>query len=68
MLIFKIIKGISPVYLQDLISICGTPFNLRDPEIKLDLPGPSHAQTIASMSWATAGRYYGIAYPSIYGN
>ena len=38
MLMFKIIKGLSPTYLQDLFSIRSTPYNLRDSEIKLDLP------------------------------
>ena len=37
---FKIIKGLSPAYLQDLFSICSTPYNLRDSEIKLNLPKP----------------------------
>ena len=40
MLMFKIIKGLSPAYLQDLFSIRSTPYNLRDSEIKLNLPKP----------------------------
>ena len=36
-LMFKIIKGLSPAYLQDLFS---TKYNLRDSEIKLNLPKP----------------------------
>lgn len=40
MLMFKTIKGLSPAYLQNLFSIRSTPYNLRDSEIKLDLPKP----------------------------
>ena len=32
-LMFKIIKGLSPAYLQDLFSIRSTPYNLRNSEI-----------------------------------
>ena len=39
-LMLKIIKGLSPAYLQDLFSIRSTPYNLRDSEIKLNLPKP----------------------------
>ena len=39
-LMFKIIKGLSLAYLQDLFSIRSTPYNLRDSEIKLNLPKP----------------------------
>ena len=37
---FKIIKELSPAYLQDLFSIRSIPYNLRDSEIKLNLPKP----------------------------
>ena len=37
---FKIIEGLSPAYLQDLFSIRTTKSNLRDSEIKLNLPKP----------------------------
>ena len=37
---FKIIKELSPAYLQDLFSIRSTKYNLRDSEIKLNLPKP----------------------------
>lgn len=40
MLMFKTIKGLAPAYLQNLFSIRSTPYNLRDSEIKLDLPKP----------------------------
>ena len=40
MLMFKTIKGLSPMYLQNLFSIRSTSYNLRDSEIKLDLPKP----------------------------
>ena len=40
MSMFKIVKGLSPAYLQDLFSIRSTPYNLRDSEIKLNLPKP----------------------------
>ena len=36
----KIIKGLSPEYLQDLFSTRSTKYNLRDSEIKLNLPKP----------------------------
>ena len=62
-LMFKTIKGLSPLYLQNLFSIRSTSYNLRDSEIKLD----RHARTIASVALTTAGRYYGTVYPSIYG-
>ena len=39
-LMFKIIKGPSPAYLHDLFSIRSTTYNLRDSEIKLNLPKP----------------------------
>ena len=39
-LMFKIIKGLSPEYLRDLFSIRSTKYNLRDSEIKLNLPKP----------------------------
>ena len=39
-LMLKIIKGLSPAYLQDLFSIRSTPYNLRDSDIKLNLPKP----------------------------
>ena len=37
-LMFKTIKGLSPTYLQNLFSSHSMPYNLRDSEIKLDLP------------------------------
>ena len=37
---FKIIKGLSPAYLKDLFSIRSTKYNLRDSEIRLNLPKP----------------------------
>ena len=40
MLMFKTIKGLSPAYLQNLFSIHSTSYNLKDSEIKLDLPKP----------------------------
>ena len=39
-LMFKTIKGLSPLYLQNLFSIRSTSYNLRDSEIKLGLPKP----------------------------
>ena len=39
-LIFRIIKGLSPAYLQALFSIRSTKYNVRDSEIKLNLPKP----------------------------
>ena len=39
-LIFRIIKGLSPAYLRALFSIRSTKYNVRDSEIKLNLPKP----------------------------
>ena len=36
----KTIKGLCLTYLQNLVSGISTAYNLRDPEIKLDLPKP----------------------------
>ena len=51
-LMFKTIKGLSPLYLQNLFSIRSTSYNLRDSEIKLDLQ--SHARTIACFGYSEA--------------
>ena len=40
---FKIINGDAPSYLQNLFSVRGSGYNLRDSEIKLNLP--KHART-----------------------
>ena len=53
------IKGLSPAYLHDLFSIRSTPKNLRDSEIKLNLP-KSHTH-YCKRALTTAGRHYGIA-------
>ena len=37
---FKIINGDGPSYLQNLFSVRGSGYNLRDSEIKLNLPKP----------------------------
>ena len=37
---FKTIKGLSPIYLQNLFSSRTTPYNLRDSESTLGLPKP----------------------------
>ena len=37
---FKIINGDAPSYLQNLLSVRGSGYNLRDSEIKLNLPKP----------------------------
>ena len=37
---FKIINGDAPSYLQNLFSVRGSGYNLRDSEIKLNLPKP----------------------------
>ena len=56
MLMFKIIKGLSPAYLQDL-------FNLRDSEIKLNLPKPRTNYCKRALGYSGAlYSYYGIAY------
>ena len=60
-LMFKIIKGLSPEYLQDLFSIRSTKYNLRDSEIKLNLPKPRTNYCKRALGYK-GGRYYGIAY------
>ena len=37
-IMFKIINGDAPSYLQNLFSVRGSGYNLRDSEIKLNLP------------------------------
>lgn len=66
-LMFKTIKRVSPKYLQNSFSIRSTPYNLRDFEIKLDLPKPrtNYSKRGFGHSWAL---FHGIAFPSVYGN
>ena len=66
-LMFKRIKRVSPKYLQNSFSIRSTPYNLRDFEIKLDLPKPrtNYSKHGFGHSWAL---FHGIAFPSVYGN
>ena len=51
---FKIIKGLSPEYLQDLFSIRSTKYNLRDSEIKVKLSKPrtNYCKRALGYSWA----------------
>jgi hypothetical protein len=37
---FKILNGDAPSYLQNLFSVHGSGYNLRNSEIKLNLPNP----------------------------
>ena len=39
-MMFKVVKGDAPDYLQNLFSARGTGYNLRNSEIKLNLPKP----------------------------
>ena len=39
-MMFKILKGDAPAYLQNLFSASGTGHDLRNSEIKLNLPKP----------------------------
>lgn len=39
-LMFKAIRGLTPVYLQNLFSTRSTQYNFRDSEAKLELPMP----------------------------
>ena len=57
-LMFKIIKGLSPEYLQDLFSIRSTKYNLRDSEIKLNLPKPR--TNYCKPALGNSGRYLTI--------
>ena len=40
-LMFKILNGLAPDYLQDLFSISTTKYNVRNLEMKLNLPKPN---------------------------
>ena len=55
--IIKIIKRLFPAYLQNCFCIHSAPYNLRDSEMKLDLPKPCTNYC----GLATTGRCYGIA-------
>ena len=60
---FKIIKGLSPAYLQDLVSIRSTRYNLTDSDIKLNLPKPRRNYCKRALGYSGAlYSYYGIAY------
>ena len=39
-LMFKIFDGKAPTYLQDLFSVCGTGYNIKKSEMRLNVPRP----------------------------
>ena len=49
------IRGLSPAYLQNLFSIRGTPYNLRDPEIKLVVDRPKPRTNYLKRSFGYSG-------------
>ena len=51
---FKILKGDAPDYLQNLFSARGTGYNLRNSEIKLNLPKPRTNYLKRSLSYSGA--------------
>ena len=59
-LMLKIIKGLSPAYLQDLFSIRSTPYNLRDSEIKLNLPKPRTNNSKRALGYSGALLWNGL--------
>ena len=67
-LMFKILNSLAPDYLQDLFSIRTTKYNVRNLEIKLNLPKPNtnSNQSISKEVLATVRPHYGTTYPTIY--
>ena len=53
-LMFKILNGLAPDYLQDLFSIRTTKYNVRNLEMKLNLPKPDTAYFKKSFSCSAA--------------
>ena len=53
-LMFKILNGLAPDYLQDLFSIRTTKYNVRNLEMKLNLPKPDTAYLKKSFSCSAA--------------
>ena len=60
---FKILNGLAPDYLQDLFSIRTTKYNVRNLEMKLNLPKPN--KTISKEVLVTVRPHYGTTYPRI---
>ena len=54
---FKILNGIAPDYLQDLFSIRTTKYNVRNLEMKLNLPKPTTNYLKKSFSYSAASRW-----------
>jgi hypothetical protein len=53
-LMFKILKGHTPSYLQNLFSLRGTRYNFRNSEVKLNLPKPHTNFLKRSLSYSGA--------------
>lgn len=51
---FKILNGLAPDYLQDLFSIRTTKYNVRNLEMKLNLPKPNTNYLKRSFSYSAA--------------
>ena len=60
---FKILNGLAPDFLQDLFSIRTTKYNVRNQEMKLNLPKPN---TNSKEVLATVRSHYGATYSTIY--
>ena len=52
---FKILNGDAPSYLQNLLSVRGSGYNLRNSEIKLNLPKPRTNYLKRSLCYSGAG-------------
>ena len=69
-IMFKILNGDAPSYLQNLFSVHGSGYNLRNSEIKLNLPKPRTInylkRSLCYSGDCGACNYYGIICLKIY--
>ena len=59
-LMFKILNGLAPDYLQDLFSIRTTKYNVRNLEMKLNLPEPNTNYLQKRFSYSAASQWNGL--------
>ena len=66
----KILNGLAPDYLQDLFSTRTTKYNVRNFEMKLNLPKPNtkykYKYNISKKVLVTVRPHNGTTYPTIY--
>ena len=62
-LMFKMLNGLAPDYLQDLFAIRTTKYKVRNLEMKLNLPNWNQIQTISKEVLSTVWPHYGTTYP-----